>query len=158
FHATSVLVCPDCNEGVCVGFGGKKNLAIHRTSKACQRKQQGTESSKSKGPKRAPERPPKPDRPNHDLRTFFKPHVPLVPPTVVTPPLIHTDETSFKTHARVPLAMPPSTSGAGNTQGKTPCQKGIDLLNKLEATLTRIPDSVPLATSEHWLSIFSANP
>ncbi|KAH9170291.1 hypothetical protein EDB89DRAFT_2190372 [Lactarius sanguifluus] len=172
FHATSVLVCPDCNEGVCVGFGGKKNLAIHRTSKACQRKQQGTESSKSKGPKRAPERPPKPDRPNHDLRTFFKPRVPLVPPTVVAPPLIHTDETSFsglsdnlevdlevlETHARVPLATPPSTSGAGNTQGKTPCQKGIDLLNKLEAALTRIPDSVPLATSEHRLSIFSANP
>ncbi|KAH9167194.1 hypothetical protein EDB89DRAFT_2126133, partial [Lactarius sanguifluus] len=165
-------VCPDCNEGVCVGFGGKKNLAIHRTSKACQRKQQGTESSKSKGPKRAPERPPKPDRPNHDLRTFFKPRVPLVPPTVVAPPLIHTDETSFsglsdnlevdlevlETHARVPLATPPSTSGAGNTQGKTPCQKGIDLLNKLEAALTRIPDSVPLATSEHQLSIFSANP
>ncbi|KAH8992887.1 hypothetical protein EDB86DRAFT_2744648, partial [Lactarius hatsudake] len=167
FHVTSMLICPDCNEGVCVGFGGKKNLAIHHTLKACQRKQQGAQSSKSKGPKRAPERPPKPDQPNHDLCTFFKPCVPLVPQTVVAPPLIHTDKTSFRglgdnlevdleTHARVPLATPPSTS-AGNTQRKT-CQKGIELLNKLEATLTQIPDSVPLATSERQLSIFSADP
>jgi hypothetical protein len=36
FHVTSVLVCPDCNETVRVGFRGKKNLAIHHTSKACQ--------------------------------------------------------------------------------------------------------------------------
>ncbi|KAI9432593.1 hypothetical protein H4582DRAFT_2132159 [Lactarius indigo] len=187
FHATSVLICPDCNETVRVGFGGKKNLDIHRTSKACQRKQ----SNKSKGPKRAPERPPKPDQPNHDLRAFFKPRVPLVPPTVVAPPPVHTDETSFSgltdnlevdlgaleacarmprgKHTRkdtledievetgVPLGMPPPAN-AGNTQGKTPCQKGIELLNKLEAALTRIPDSVPLATSEHWLSIFLADP
>ncbi|KAH9027883.1 hypothetical protein EDB85DRAFT_1892780 [Lactarius pseudohatsudake] len=190
FHTTSKLICPDCNKTVCVGFGGKKNLDIHRTSKACQRKQ----GSKSKGPKRAPERPPKPDRPNHDLRTFFKPCVPLVPPTVVAPLPIHTDEASFsrlsdnlevlETHARmprrkydqvhtgketleeeedinvemeVPLGAPPPTS-AGKTQGKTPCRKGIELLNKLEAALMRIPNSVPLATSEHRLSTFSADP
>ncbi|KAH9011872.1 hypothetical protein EDB85DRAFT_1900712 [Lactarius pseudohatsudake] len=174
FHTTSKLICPDCKKTVCVGFGGKKNLDIHRTSKACQRKQ----GSKSKGPKRAPERPPKPDRPNHDLRAFFKPCVPLVPPTVVAP---LPDKASFsglsdnlevlETHARtprrkydqvhtrketleeeedidvemeVPLGAPPPTS-AGKTQGKTPCRKGIELLNKLEAALMRIPNSVPLA-------------
>ncbi|KAH9050407.1 hypothetical protein EDB83DRAFT_2522604 [Lactarius deliciosus] len=191
FHVTSELICPDCNETVCVGFGGKKNLDIHRTSKACQRKQ----GSKSKEPKRAPERPPKPNWPNHDLHAFFKPCVPLVPPTVVAPLPIHTDEASFsglsdnlealETHARTPrrkydqvhtrketleedleedikveMGVPPASkpASAGKTQGKTPCQKGIELLNKLKAALTWIPNSVPLATSEHRLSIFSVDP
>jgi hypothetical protein len=44
------------------------------------------------------------------------------------------------------------------TQGKTPCPKGIELLNKLEAMATRIPNSVPLATPIHRLSAFSADP
>ena len=193
FHATSVLICPDCNETVHVGFGGKKNLAIHHTSKACQRKQ----GNKSKGPKRAPERPPKPDQPNHDLRAFFKPCVPLIPPTVVAPPPIHMDETSFsglgdnlqhdletcletldlemhtRTHVHketskemleeiqvkmgVPLGAPPPVD-AGKSQGKTPCQKGIELLNKLEAAVSWIPNNIPLATPAHRLSIFSADP
>ncbi len=193
FHTTSVLICPDCNETVRVGFGGKKNLAIHHTSKACQRKQ----GNKSKGPKRAPERPPKPNQPNHDLHAFFKPYVPLIPPIVVAPLPIHTDETSFsglsnnlqydletcletldlemytRMHMHketskkmseeiqvkmgVPLRVPPPVD-ARKSQGKIPCQKGIELLNKLEAAVSQIPDNIPLATPAHQLSIFSANP
>ncbi|KAH9010295.1 hypothetical protein EDB84DRAFT_1226273, partial [Lactarius hengduanensis] len=140
FHATSLLVCPDCSEPVRVGFGGEKNLAIHRTSKACQKKRLEKQNNKNKGPKRAPERPPRPNQPNHDLRAFFKPRVPLNPPTVVAPPLIHTDERSFKAlEMGAPLQVE-----AGKTR-KIPCQKGIELLSKLEAAATRIPNNVPLA-------------
>jgi hypothetical protein len=38
--------------------------------------------------------------------------------------------------------------------GKNPCPKGIELLNKLEAAITHIPDNIPLATPAHWLSVF----
>ena len=85
FHTTSVLICSDCNEVVHVGFGGDKNLVIHRMSKACQRKRR----SDSSGSKKPSEKPPQPD-----LHTFFKPQVPLNPPTVVAPPLIHVGEMS----------------------------------------------------------------
>lgn len=167
FHATSLLVCPDCSEAVCVGFGGEKNLAIHRTSKACQRKQK-----KNKAPER-------PNQPNHDLRAFFKPCISLNPPTVVSPPLIHTDkrsfgelsdyqETTLEIHKRhkdarleetreAPEMGAPLQVEAGETR-KIPCQKGIELLNKLEAATTRIPNNVPLATPAHRLSLFSADP
>jgi hypothetical protein len=47
---------------------------------------------------------------------------------------------------------------AGQIQGKTPCRKGIELLSKLEAAMTRIPNDIPLATPTHRLSIFSADP
>ncbi|KAI9433597.1 hypothetical protein H4582DRAFT_2060981 [Lactarius indigo] len=172
FHATSVLICPDCNETVRVGFGGKKNLAIHRTSKACQKKQ----SSKSKGPKRAPEKPPKANQPNHDLRAFFKPRVPLNPPTVVAPPLIHTNERSFSELSDNQEAMLETYKHNDNDTlaetrqalktgaplqaeaRKVPCQKGVELLSKLEAAATRIPNDVPLATPAHQLSLFSADP
>ncbi|KAI9430083.1 hypothetical protein H4582DRAFT_2064198 [Lactarius indigo] len=172
FHATSVLICPDCNETVRVGFGGKKNLAIHRTSKACQKKQ----SSKSKGPKRAPEKPPKANQPNHDLRAFFKPRVPLNPPTVVAPPLIHTNERSFSELSDNQEAMLETYKHNDNDTlaetrqalktgaplqaeaRKVPCRKGVELLSKLEAAATRIPNDVPLATPAHQLSLFSADP
>lgn len=184
-----MLICPDCNETVRVGFGGKKNLAIHRTSKACRSKQ----GNKSKGLKRPLERPPKLNQPNQDLRAFFKPCVPLNPPTVVAPPPIHADGTSLGTSFSglsdnqdldletaetckqvpeetleemaglgAPLGAPPEAPlppmEAGNTREKPPCRKGIELLNKLEAAVTRIPNNVPLATPAHRLSIFSADP
>jgi hypothetical protein len=163
FNASSVLVCPDCNETVRVGFGGDKNLAIHRTSKACRSKQ----ANKSKGPKRAPERPPKPSQPNHDLRAFFKPRVPLNPPTVVAPPLIHPDESSFsnnletlgESHRQEAVEMGARVGSPLPVEaGKIPCRKGIELLKKLEAAVTRIPNNVPLATPAHRLSAFSAEP
>ncbi|KAH8993073.1 hypothetical protein EDB86DRAFT_2805800 [Lactarius hatsudake] len=170
FHATSLLVCPDCSEAVRVGFGGEKNLAIHRTSKACQKKQK----NKNRGPKRASERPPRPDQPNHDLRTFFKPRVPLNPPTVVAPPLIHTDEKSFSDNQDMMLEtremykdtleetreapeMVPLQVEAEKTR-RIPCRKGIELLSRLEAAATRIPNNIPLATPAHRLSLFSADP
>ncbi|KAH9005554.1 hypothetical protein EDB86DRAFT_1458433 [Lactarius hatsudake] len=147
FHATSSLVCHDCSEAVCVGFGGEKNLAMHRTSKK-----------------------------NHDLRTFFKPCISLNPPTVVSPPLIYTDkrsfgelsdyqETTLETHKRHKEAMLGETQEApeigkpeaGETRN-VPCQKGIELLRKLEAATTRILNDVPLATPAHRLSLFSADP
>ena len=46
----------------------------------------------------------------------------------------------------------------GTSKTKTPCPKGVELLNKLEAALTQIPDNVPLATPAHRLSTFSADP
>ncbi|KAH9171569.1 hypothetical protein EDB89DRAFT_1090585 [Lactarius sanguifluus] len=168
FHATSLLVCPDCGEAVCVGFGGEKNLTMHRTSKACQKKQ-----------KKATERPPRPNQPNHDLRTFFKPRISLNPPTVVSPPLIYADkrsfselsdyqETTLETPKRHREARPEETQEApemgaplqveaGETR-KIPCQKGIELLSKLEAATTLIPNNVPLATPAHRLSLFSTDP
>lgn len=178
FHATSVLVCPDCNEPVRVGFGGTKNLDIHRTSKACQ--------SRQGKPKRAGQS--KVAQPDHDLRAFFKPRVPLNPPTVVAPPPINTDETSFsglsksleielgtlETHKRVKKTheeTPEETSSEMQVEmgaplpkplhieaGKAPCPKGVELLNKLEAAVTRIPDNIPLATPAHRLSAFSVDP
>jgi hypothetical protein len=156
-----------------------KNLAIHRTSKACQSRQG------DKRPKRTPGQS-KAAQPNHDLRAFFKPRAPLNPPTVVAPPPIHTDETSFsalsknlenelgtlETHKKkahqetpaetqvemgVPIHMDTSMDACVDT-GKTPCRKGVELLNKLEAAVTRIPDNVPLATPAHRLSVFSVDP
>jgi hypothetical protein len=80
FDGSSTLVCPACNQTVHVGFGGKKNLAIHRTSKACQKKS----LNKSKGSRKTSSK-------DQDLHTFFKPRVPLNPPTVTAPPRIHAD-------------------------------------------------------------------
>ena len=172
FDASSVLVCPDCNETVQVGFGGLKNLAMHRTSKGCQSKQEKK--------KRAPERQSKVKQ-DHDLRTFFKARVPLNPPTVVAPPPIHTDETSFSGLSEIPeleLDTPGTRKKAKKAHketpaetrveagvspllevgGKTPCPKGVELLDKIEVAIARIPDNIPLATPEHRLSIFSADP
>jgi hypothetical protein len=137
--------------------------------------------SKSKGPKRPPERPPRPSQPNHDLRAFFKPRVPLNPPTVVAPPLIHPDEFSLsnnleslaetrqdsleesleESNDREALEIGEQVGaplGAPLPAGKIPCRKGIELLDKLEAAVTRIPNTVPLATPAHRLSAFSADP
>ncbi|KAH9019584.1 hypothetical protein EDB83DRAFT_121222 [Lactarius deliciosus] len=163
FHATSLLVCPDCSEAVCVGFGGEKNLDMHRTSKACQRKQK----------KKTSERP---SQPNHDLRTFFKPCISLNPPTVFSPPLIYTDKRSFgevcdyqemtleahKRHKEARLeetrvAPEMGKPEAGETRN-VPCKKGIELLSKLEAATTRIPNNVPPATLAHRLGLFSTDP
>ena len=150
-----MLICPDYNETVCVGFWGEKNLAIHHTSKACQSRR----GTKNRGPKRPSERPPKPDQPNHDLRMFFTPRVPLNPPTVVAPPPIHADKMSFRCSDNMGLEEPPVEVGAclgarllikaTTVQGRTPCQKGIELLNKLEVAMTQIPNNVPLATPAH---------
>ena len=70
---------------------------------------------KDKGPKRAPERP---SQGHHDLRTFFKPRVPLNPSTVVAPAPIHTDDASF--------------SGLSET-----CSDNVDLELDLETLETR---------------------
>ena len=149
---------------------------------------------KDKGPKRAPERP---CQGHHDLRTFFKPRVPLNPSTVVAPAPIHTDDASFSglsetcsdnvdleldletletrkqvtkeaylgtketaEEIQVEMGAPLGTlsSVAGTLKTKNPCPKGVDLLNKLEAAATQIPNNIPLATPAHQLSIFSANP
>ena len=159
-----MLIFPDCNETVCVRFAGEKNLAIHRTSKACQSRQ----GNKNRGLKWPSERPPKPDQPKHDLCVFFTLCVPLNPPTVVAPLPIHADEMSFRCSDNMGLEEPPVEAGAhlgarlpikaAAIQGRTPCQKGIELLNKLEVAMTQIPDNVPLATPAHWLNIFSADP
>jgi hypothetical protein len=89
FDGNSTLVCPACDEIVCVGFGGEKNLAIHRTSKACKNKSQ----KKSKGSKST--------KPNQDLHAFFKPHVPLNPPTVTAPAPVHADEIKARVKDRM---------------------------------------------------------
>jgi hypothetical protein len=57
----------------------------------------------------------------------------------------------------VPIHMDASMDVHMDTR-KTPCQKGVKLLNKLKAAVTRIPDNVPLATLAHWLSVFSVDP
>jgi hypothetical protein len=164
-----MLVCPSCNETVHVGFGGEKNLETHRTSKACKRKSQ----NKSKGPRL---------RPNQDLHAFFKPRVPLNPPTVTAPPPIHADEKATDILDEISRGMVPGPSascdhlevGAEITEtetgngmgtslpslkvGKSPCPHGIELLNRLEAATMRIPADIPLATTAHRLSGFSADP
>ncbi|KAH9047150.1 hypothetical protein EDB84DRAFT_1463023 [Lactarius hengduanensis] len=137
FHATSLLICPDCSGAVCVGFGGEKNLAFHRTSKACQRKQK-----KNKAPERQ-------NQPNHDLRAFFKPRHLEIHKRHKGARLEETRE--------APEMGAPLQVEAGETR-KIPCQKGIELLSKLEAATTRIPNNVPLATPAHRLSLFSADP
>ena len=47
---------------------------------------------------------------------------------------------------------------AGTLKTKNLCPKGVDLLNKLEAATTHIPNNIPLATLAHQLSIFLVNP
>ena len=74
---------------------------------------------------------------------------------------------SFRLSDNMGLEEPPVEVGvclgahlpikATAVQGRTPCQKGIELLNKLEVAMTQIPDNVPLATLAHWLNIFSAD-
>ncbi|KAH9020793.1 hypothetical protein EDB85DRAFT_2094831 [Lactarius pseudohatsudake] len=151
FDGSSTLVCPACRETVHVGFGGEKNLANHRTSKACQKKSQKIQS---KGPKT-----------NQDLHAFFKPRAPLNPQIVTTPSPIHADE--VKARAKdVPRETVHAPDVSCNDLGKTsellatksPCRKGIELLNRLEAAAKRIPASVPLATPAHRLSAFSVDP
>lgn len=198
FDGSSTLVCPACNETVRVGFGGEKNLAIHRTSKACQKKSQKEFQRLSKMC----------SKPNQNLHAFFKPRAPLNPPTVTAPPPIHANldsddnaqdsadevlgerspetlgETWYK--ATSPSEDPCDNLGSGieGTEimeihketgaplgaplgappqpllpsGRHACSRGIELLNRLEATTLRIPADVPLATPAHRLSTFSADP
>lgn len=167
FNGGSTLVCPGCNEAVHVGFGGEKNLAIHRTSKACQRKSQ----NKSKAPRL---------RQNQDLHAFFKPPALLNPPTVTAPPPIHAKEKAAEIlDPGVPSARPGDARGDNVLDdaveiaemveiekaklpslkvGKSPCPRGLELLKRLEAATMRIPADVPLATLDHRLSNFSADP
>ena len=148
FDGSSTLVCPACNKTIHVGFGGEKNLVIHCTSKACQNKSR--------------KRHLKDSRPTQDLHkdlgAFFKPRAPLNPPTVTVPLPIHTDK--INSNARTKDEVSHETSNVGvscNDPGKTletaremrrlpsspssppslkagtsPCQKGIELLNRLE--------------------------
>ena len=89
---------------------------------------------------------------------------------MIAPSLIHSDKTGFsdnlesqvtldETHQQVALEM---VVQVGETcpvdAGKIPCRKGIELLNKLKAAMTQIPNNIPLATPAHQLSVFSANP
>ena len=46
----------------------------------------------------------------------------------------------------------------GTSKMKTPCPKGVELLNKLKAALTQILDNIPLATPAHRLGTFLADP
>jgi hypothetical protein len=166
FDGNSTLVCPACDETIHVGFGGEKNLVIHRTSKACKTKSQ----KKSKGSKNA--------KPNQDLHAFFKPRMLLNPPTITAPAPVHADEIKARTkdgmscetsNITVSCNDPGETAremgtpslrplASPNAAGKSPCQKGIELLDRLEAAAARIPASVPLATPDHRLSGFSADP
>ncbi|KAH8980040.1 hypothetical protein EDB86DRAFT_2835557 [Lactarius hatsudake] len=41
---------------------------------------------------------------------------------------------------------------------RIPCRKGIELLSRLEAAETQIPNNIPLATPAHRLSLFLADP
>ncbi|KAN0139589.1 hypothetical protein V8E53_002618 [Lactarius tabidus] len=99
--------------------------------------------------KRAPERQSKAKQPNRDLCTFFKARVPLNPPTVIAPPPIHTDKAHFS-ELTENLELELNAPGT--------LKKGVELLNILEAAVTRIPDNVPLATPTHQLGIFSVDP
>jgi hypothetical protein len=44
------------------------------------------------------------------------------------------------------------------TQSVKACQRGVSLLQDLEAAANQIPSDTPSATSEHRLSIFAVNP
>jgi hypothetical protein len=112
-----------------VGTEGHKNLETHRTSKACQKINQSNKTSK----------------PHRLLDAFFKPQAPLNPSTVTAPPPIHVDDAGAK------------GSISESTKSKI-CPRATQLLQDLEAATRRIPYEVPLATHEHSLSIFAADP
>jgi hypothetical protein len=161
FNGSSTLVCPACNESVHVGFGGEKNLAIHHTSKACKNKsQQRNKCSKVSK--------------NQDLHTFFKPCAPLNLLTVTALPMvhamvharIHVEETLDETtcdHSAPSSSLEISTESAETMEivemvRLSPCPRGIELLSRLEAAAMCIPVDIPLATSDHLLSSFAADP
>jgi hypothetical protein len=119
-----------------VGTAGYKNLDAHRASKGCRARA----SAKAKGWQR-------PSKPNQVLETFFKPRAPLNPPKVSAPAPVHAAEAN---------KQPPMQSGWNRST--IVCQKGLQLLQDLEAATNRIPCDVPSATPDDPLSAFAIDP
>jgi hypothetical protein len=128
--AESILDCPDCKRSVRVGTGGHKNLALHRTSKACRTHAKANQSTRR-------------SKPNQSLDVFFKPQAPLNPSTITAPPPIHAVD---------------AVANGSVSEGSKICSRATQLLQELEAAAKQIPDEVPVATQEHPLSIFTVDP
>ena len=179
FTSSSTLECPDCSKIVQVGTAGFKNLGAHRGSKACrQARCKRTKGTMSK----------KPSKPDQVLDAFFKPRVPLNPSTVSAPPPIRPGEASTpgaperytidcadalanaEPTRRVmvsPLVLPDEREASPSKGGvhresqalrAKACQRGVSLLQDLEAALNRIPNDTLSATPEHRLSVFAVDP
>ena len=82
--------------------------------------------------------------------------------------LVSSKETPTHTPAlsqgRMSMCQPLALLGAhhfpagGQTQSVKACQKGVSLLQDLEAAVNRIPSDTPSTTPEHRLSIFAVDP
>ena len=175
FTSSSTLECLDCGKIVQVRTAGFKNLEAHCGSKACHQAQcKHTSSAMLK----------KPLKLDQVLDAFFKPGVPLNPPTVSAPPPIHPGEASTPgapkcytidcadalanaepTHR---VMVSPKESEVSLSEGGVhcesqalrtkACQRAVSLLLDLEAALNQIPDDMPRANPEHCLSVFAADP
>jgi hypothetical protein len=143
----SRVECPDCKKLIHVGTGGYKNLDAHRLSKGCR----AAASFKAPSTPKA--------KLNYSLHKFFKPQVPLnhcvYPPKISCPSSRHLGplETQLS-----PLAtMTPG--GATKIRAKLcQSQRGIYLLQKLEAAANRIPNDLQIATPQNCLAVSVADP
>ncbi|EDQ98641.1 uncharacterized protein LACBIDRAFT_298378 [Laccaria bicolor S238N-H82] len=139
FTSDSKLRCPECEEDIPVGTGGKANLEQHIGSRACE----AAISSRRKQ-KNIP-----------SICSFFGPKIPLNPPTTSAPPLLHST-VQVVSSSTIGLARPSISQGA-NTQ-REPCPLAMTLLSKLRVSVERIPNEVPPADGAHPLAVFAGDP
>jgi hypothetical protein len=162
-----MLECLDCNKVVQVETTGYKNLEAHCASKACR--QACSEHKKGDRLKK----PPKPNQVLDAFfkpRTPLNPSTVSAPPPIlptealtICPEYCMLDRTETNFHAKPsakptgrvmesslkPLVWPLAQPGAcdfpteNQTQGATSCQRGVKLLQDLEAVVNQIPSDTP---------------
>ena len=144
-----------------VGTVGEKNLATHHNSKACKAGyEQKHCDAKSK--------------PNGSILTFFGPRAVPNPPTVSAPPPVyaptidHTQaSTSTKSYSSSFPSLPPPASQSSSSMRPAALDEAIPagccpvakrLLGELTNKMKQIPDTIPDASEDHRLAIFSGDP
>jgi hypothetical protein len=155
------LLCPDCGTDVHVGTAGEKNLATHHNSKACKA---GYEKKLLDAKL----------KPNGSILTFFGPRAVPNPPTVLAPPPVHAPtidhtqaSTSTKSYSSSFPSLPPPASESSSSMHPAALDEAIplgccpvakQLLGELTNKMKQIPDTIPDASEDHCLAIFSGDP
>jgi hypothetical protein len=182
FTYSSTLECPDCNKVVQVGTTGYKNLEAHHASKACcqacSKRKKGDRLKKPLKPNQVLDVFFKPHTPLNPSTVSAPP--PILPTEALTihPEYCMLDRTETNFHAKPsakptgqvtesslkPLVWPLAQLGAcdfpteNQTQGAMSCQRGVKLLQDLEAAVNQILSDTPSTNPDHRLSIFVVDP